>query len=191
MRSVGHIWRGLLALCAGLILLGGCTRGPDAEALRAEVQEKLSRQLESGLLEVTSLRRRGSSPLPAAEGGGKRRIVYFNATLRFAKDYEFADWEKLGPASLAHLLGSKEEGLLGTKAQQRAGDVVYVYGSSTYEMSGDGWKNIASVSAAITPAPDIDNPSPPARSKRLIDKLAAMVNLPPPGIGPQEEEVIA
>jgi TRAP transporter TAXI family solute receptor len=182
---------GLFSVCVALLLLGGCARGPDEQALRTEVQEKLARQLAPGLLEVSALQRMGSSPLPAAESGSERLIVYFNATLKFAKDYEFGNWEKLGPASLAYVLGAKQKGLLGIKAQQRAGDVVYAYGSVTYERSGDGWKSIAAVGEDVAPAPDPDNTAPPARSKRLIDKLAAMVDLPPPGVGPKEEEVIA
>jgi TRAP transporter TAXI family solute receptor len=178
-------------VCAALLLLGGCARGPDEQALRTEVQEKLARQLEPGLIEVSALQRMGSSPLPKAESGSERLIVYFNTTLKFAKDYEFGNWEKLGPASLAYVLGAKEKGLLGIKPQQRAGDLVHTYGSATYERSGDGWKSIAAVGDGVTPAPDPDNTAPPSRSKRLIDKLAAMVDLPPPGVGPQEEEVIA
>lgn len=191
MMRTGRFTSGLLGVCAALLLLSGCARGPDAQALRTEVQEKLARQFAPGLLEVSALQRQGSLPLPAAEGGGKRLIVYFNTTLKFAKDYEFGNWEKLGPASLAYVLGAKEKGLLGIKAQQRAGDVVYAYGSATYEWSSDGWKSIAAVGDGVTPAPDPDNTAPPARSKRLIDKLAAMIDLPPPGVGPQEEEVIA
>jgi TRAP transporter TAXI family solute receptor len=191
MMRTGRYAVGLLSVCAALLLLAGCARGPDEQALRTEVQEKLARQLEPGLLEVSALQRMGSSPLPKAESGSERLIVYFNATLKFAKDYEFGNWEKLGPASLAYVLGAKEKGLLGIKPQQRAGDLVHAYGSSTYEWSGDGWKSIAAVGDGVAPAPDPDNTAPPARSKRLIDKLAAMVDLPPPGVGPQEEEVIA
>jgi TRAP transporter TAXI family solute receptor len=191
MLRTGRCTSGLLGVCAALLLLGGCARGPDEQALRAEVQEKLARQLAPGLIEVSALQRMGSAPLPKAESGSERLIVYFNATLKFAKDYEFGNWEKLGPASLAYILGAKEKGLLGIKPQQRAGDLVHAYGSATYEWSGDGWKAIAAVGDGVTPAPDFDNTAPPSRSKRLIDKLAAMVDLPPPGVGPQEEEVIA
>jgi TRAP transporter TAXI family solute receptor len=182
----------VVGLCAALVLLAGCTRGPDEQALRTELQEKLARQLETGLLQISALQRQGSSPLPAAEGGGKRLIVYFNATLQFAKDYEFGNWEKLGPSSLAFILGAKEKGLIGIKAQQRAGDVVYAYGSATYEISGDGWKNVGGAGGEkVAATPEFGNTAPPARSKRLIEKLAAMVDLPPPGVGPQEEQVIA
>ena len=191
MMRTGRFASGLLGVCAALLLLSGCARGPDAQTLRTEVQEKLARQFAPGLLEVSSLQRQGSSPLPAAEGGGKRLIVYFNTTLKFAKDYEFSNWEKLGPANLAYVLGAKEKGLIGIKPQQHAGDLVHAYGSSTYEWSGDGWMSIAAVGDGVTPAPDFENTATPARSKRLIDKLAAMIDQPPPGVGPQEEEVIA
>lgn len=191
MRPVSHIALPLLGLGAVLLLLGGCARGPDEKALRQEVQEKLAHQVRSGLFDVASLKRRGSAPLPAADNGAKRLVVYFNATLRFAQDYDFGGWEKLSPASLAYVLGANEKGLLGLKPRVRAGELVYVYGSSTYEWSKDGWKNVASTPSAVAAVPAIGNTAPPSRSKALIDKLAAMVELPPPGIGPQEERVIA
>ena len=136
MMRTGRFAVGLLGVCAALVLLIGCARGPDQQALRSEVQEKLARQIAPGLLEVSALQRMGSSPLPKAESGSERLIVYFNATLKFAKDYEFGNWEKLGPANLAYVLGAKEKGLLGIKPQQRAGGAV---------LSGSG--------AGVTPSP--------------------------------------
>jgi TRAP transporter TAXI family solute receptor len=173
------------------MLLGGCARGPDEQAIRAEVQEKLAHQLKTGLFDLAALKRRGSSLLPAADNGAKRLIVYFNATLRFAQDYDFGGWEELSPASLAYVLGATEKGLVGLKPGNRIGDELYVYGSSTYEQSGDGWKGVVSAADGTTTPPDLGNTAPPLRSKQLIDKLAAMVNLPPPGVGPAEETVIS
>ncbi|RPH82075.1 MAG: TAXI family TRAP transporter solute-binding subunit, partial [Candidatus Rokuibacteriota bacterium] len=184
-----RVWAGLMVLAATALV--GCARGPDAAALRQEVQEKLTKQVKDGLLEVASLRRAGSAPLPAGEQGTKRLIVYYNATLRFRQDYEFGGWEKLSPASLSHALGATERGLFGAKPQNRAGDVVYVYGTSTYELSNGAWKNAAGPTGTVAAAPDSENTAPPSRSKQLIDKLAAMVNLPPPGPDPVQEAVIA
>lgn len=191
MRPIRKVALPLLGLGLALLLLGGCARGPDEAALRQEVQEKLARQIVPGLFEMAALQRRGSAPLPAADDGAKRLVVYFNATLQFAQDYDFGGWEKLSPASLAYVLGASEKGLLGLKPSNSAGDRVYVYGSSTYEWSDDGWTSVASTAGGVTPPPEIGNTAPPSRSKQLIDKLAAMVDLPPPGVGPREEAVIS
>ncbi|HSF05919.1 MAG TPA: TAXI family TRAP transporter solute-binding subunit [Methylomirabilota bacterium] len=174
-----------------LAALVGCARGPDEAALRQEVQDKLTKQVKDGLFELASLGRKGSAPLPSGEQGTKRLVVYYNATLRFRQDYDFGGWEKLSPASLGYALGATEKGLFGIKPQNRAGDVLYAYGTSTYEWSGDAWKSVAPAGGAVTAAPDAENTAPPSRSKQLIDKLAAMINLPPPGTDPGQEEVIA
>jgi TRAP transporter TAXI family solute receptor len=188
-RLRAGMWAGLTVLTATALV--GCVRGPDEAALRREIQEKLTKEIKDGLFDVASLGRKGSSPLPAGEQGTKRLIVYYNATLRFRQDYEFGGWEKLSPASLGYALGSGDKGLLGIKPQNRVGDVLYVYGTSTYEWSGGAWKSVAGAPGAVSTAPDRENTAPPSRSKQLIDKLAAMVNLPPPGIDSHQEEVIA
>lgn len=191
MKSMRHGALPLLGLGAALFLLGGCVRGPDEGALRQEVQEKLAHQVKAGLFDLAALERRGSAPLPATDAGTKRLVVYFNATLRFAQDYDFGSWEKLSPASLAYVLGATQKGLVGLKPRSRAGDLVYVYGSSAYEWSGDGWKNVAAVADGVAPAPEFENTAPPSRSKQLIDKLASLVELPPPGVGARDEQIIA
>jgi TRAP transporter TAXI family solute receptor len=188
-RTRATLWVGLAVLTATMV--GGCGRGPDEAALRREVQEKLTRQFKDGLFEVASLGRKGSAPLPAGEERTKRLIVYYNAVLRFQQDYDFGGWEKLSPASLGYALGATEKGLVGIKPQNRAGDVLYVYGTSTYAWLDGAWKSAATPQGAMATAPDRENTAPPSRSKQLIDKLAAMVDLPPPGIEPGRDEVIA
>ena len=176
---------------SGALALGGCVRGPGEPALRQDVQIKLDQQVKSGLFEIVSLRRMGSATLPSTESGAPRRIVYFNARLRFHEDYSFGGWEKLSPATLAYTLGAKEKGLLGIQNQNHAGDLLYVYGSNAYERSGSEWKQMDVVPMGATSVAVIGNTAPPTRSKQLIDKLAGMVNISPPGVSPQEDDIIA
>lgn len=172
-------------------LLAGCSRWPGEVALQKEVQEKLDQQVKPGLLEVVSLHRRGSSQLPASENGGERLVVYYNASLRFKEDYAFGSWERLNSSSLAYILGATVKGVLGIKAQNQSGDMLHVYGSSTYERSDGAWKSVASAPGAVPDPPAIGNTALPQRSKQLIDKLAMMVDLPPPGVDPTVDRIIS
>jgi TRAP transporter TAXI family solute receptor len=174
-----------------LALASGCARGPDEAALRAEIQEKLASQVKAGLVEVVSLDRKGSAPLGASEAGTRRLVVYYSATLRFREDYRFGGWENLGPASLGYVLGTTEKGLFGIKAQNRAGDLLFVHGTSTYEWSDGQWKGAAAAPGSVSAPADPGNAAPPTRSRQLIDRLAAMVDLPPPGPDPGQETVIS
>jgi hypothetical protein len=44
---------------------------------------------------------------------------------------------------------------------------------------------------AAAEVPDIEGSAPPSRSKQLINRLAALVELPPPGRPVQEDAIIA
>jgi len=182
------VW-GLLVLLA--LLVGGCSRGPDEKDLRTEVQEKLNQQFKPGLLEIVSLRRQGSAPLSAAESGANRLIVYFNATVKLLKAYDFSDWEGLSPASLANVLGATEKGLSGIKPQEsRQGDLIRVYGSSTYERSGDKWASVEIPTAGVKKTSAPGNAAPPSRTDQFLAKLTSLVDLPPPGLRPEDSRVI-
>lgn len=174
-------------------LVAGCSRGPDEAALRTQVQEEINKGFKPGLLELASLKRQGSGPLPAAESGAPRLIVYFNATLRLRESYDFNDWEGLSPASLAQLLGATERGVSGIKAgQNRPGDLLRVYGSATYERSGDAWRALAVARRDVSPTPaDPGNAAPTTEAKRFLDQLASIVDIPPPGVDPRDERIIS
>ena len=45
-----RVWAGLMVLAATALV--GCARGPDAAALRQEVQEKLTKQVKDGLVRL-------------------------------------------------------------------------------------------------------------------------------------------
>ena len=174
-----------------LVACVACTRGADEERLKSDLQARLDHDVKPGLFQVVGLRREGSGPLPAGESGTPRVVVYFNATLQLAQDYSFGGWDQLAPASVAYALGATEKGIVGLHADNRPGDRVQAYGSAIYEQTADGWTPTVAAPTTATAAPNIEGTAPPSRSKQLIDRLASLVNLPPPGVPPQQDEIIA
>jgi TRAP transporter TAXI family solute receptor len=185
-------WITLAAAIALSTTAIGCSRGPDASALRAEVQGKLDQRFKPGLFALAGLKRQGSAPLAGSEAGAQRLAVYFNATLKLNQGYDFGNWEGLSPATLAQVLGATEKGIFGVKAgESRPGEFIRVYGSSTYEWAGNRWQGVDVTTAGVARTPAPGDAAPPSRSKQLIDKLAALVDIPPPGVSPHDETMIS
>jgi TRAP transporter TAXI family solute receptor len=182
-------WLRIVVLAA--VAAAGCARGADQARLQSDLQQRLDRDVKPDLFEVVGVRREGSAPLPAGAGGADRVVVYYNATLRLKSNYQFGGWEQLGGASLAYALGATEKGVFGLTPDNKAGDVVRAYGSAIYERTADGWAVKPPEPTQASAAPNIEGTAPPSHSKQLIDKLAAMVDLPPPGVSPQHDEIIA
>lgn len=181
-----------LGLLAAVIVAGGCTRGADEVRLRSDLQERLNRDVKAGLFEVVAVRREGSAPLPSTTAGAPRVIVYFNATLRLAEDFAFGGWDQLSPSSVAFALGATEKGVFGLNGEKRLGDVVRAHGSAVYEENGAGWvPGTMDAAAPVKADAPPETSGPPSRSKQLIDKLASMVDLPPPGVPPTQDDIIA
>jgi TRAP transporter TAXI family solute receptor len=176
-----------------LALLGACSRGPDEAALKADVQSRIEKNFKPGLLELAALKRQGSSPQAAAESGAERVLVYYNATLRLKEGYDFKDWEGLSPATLAQVLGGREKGVFGVKAKEnQPGDLLRVYGTGTYERSGENWVAVAAATRDVSQAPaDPGNAAAAPSSKRYLDQLASQVDIGPPGIDPQADAIIS
>ncbi len=127
----------LLALLA--LPLAGCRPGPDAEALRREVQARLDAGFEPGLFEVVGLERDGSQPYRSDEGED-RLLVYFRARLRIARDLGLSSWDKRNAGSLAALLGAGPQGISGIRPDgNRAGEELKVFGTSAYRPEAGGW----------------------------------------------------
>ena len=170
----------------------GCSRGPDATALRSEVKGKLDQRFKPGLFELVGLRRQGSAPLPGSESGASRLAIYYNATLKLNQGYDFGDWEGLSPGTLAQVLGATEKGIYGVKAgETRPGDDIKVYGSSTYEWVNDRWQSVESAAAGVNRPSTPGNAAPSSKSKQLIDRLAALVDIPPPGVPSSDDQMIS
>lgn len=184
--------RARLAL-ALLALAAGCSRGPDEAALKSDVEQTVGRSFKPGVLELAGVKRQGSSPLPAGESGAPRVVVYFNATLRLREGYDFKDWEALSPATLANALGGREKGVIGVKAKEhQPGDLLRIYGSAIYEQGDAGWKAVAASRADTSPAPaEPGSAAPATESQRYLERLAAQVNLGPPGIDARTDKIIS
>jgi hypothetical protein len=174
-----------------VLAASACQRGVDETRVRADLQVKLDRDVKTKLFEVVALRREGSAPLAPAGTDAARVIVYFNTTLRLAQDYSFGSWEQLGPSSVAFALGATDNGVFGLQPQNRAGDLVRAYGSAIYERTADGWTPVTAEPSGTVASPNIEGTAPPSRSKEMIDKLAAMVELPPPGVPSADDVIIA
>jgi TRAP transporter TAXI family solute receptor len=176
-----------------LVLAAACSRGPDEAALKTQVQQQMEKSFKPGLLELAAIKRLGSSPLPAAESGAERVLVYYNATLRLREGYDFKDWEGLSPATLANVLGGKERGVFGVKAKEnQPGDLLRVYGTGTYERSGAGWTAVAAATRDVSPAPaEPGNAAASISSKRYLDRLASQVDIGPPGIDAESDKIIS
>jgi TRAP transporter TAXI family solute receptor len=179
-----------------VIALGAaaCSRGADETRLKDDLQSRLNREVKAGLFDVVSVRRQGSSPMPAEQGVASRVLVYFNATLTLKQDYTFGGWNQLSPSTVAFALGANEKGIFGLQAQNKSGDSIRAYATAVYENGPQGWAQVATVTQQqATAGPDTDSEGDiqPSRAKLLIDRLAAMVNLPPPGPKAPEDEIIA
>ncbi len=187
-----HLRLGVIVIAAA-IAATGCSRGADQQRLTTDLQTRLNRDVKADLFDVVSLRREGSSPMPAGDSGAARVLVYFNTTLKLKQDYSFGGWNQLSPSAVAFALGANEKGIFGLQAENKSGDEIRAYGTAVYEDGPQGWTPVEAVTqqAATANTTDAEGQGPPTRSKQLIDALAAMVNLPPPGPSPQQDAIIA
>ncbi|MBW2532754.1 MAG: TAXI family TRAP transporter solute-binding subunit [Deltaproteobacteria bacterium] len=132
----------LLALLAAL----GCQKGPGRDALHQEIQSKLDRHFGEGAFQIDELIRRGSQPYQEKGDERERLLIYFNAEIRFQKDYKLSNWDQLNVGSLVSVLGATPLGIDGVKPEgNRAGDVLSVHGTSAYAMGSGGWEPIVYV----------------------------------------------
>lgn len=171
-------FRSLVA--ALLLLVTACSDAPGESQVRQVVDARLETAFPDPLLEIVSLRRLGTTPLPADESGTSRTIVYYNARLEFLRDYAFGDWNALNPAALAQLLGAGDRGIMGIVPEGNdAGDELQVRGSVTFSAADGEWAPVEYVGPAPAVAPPPDNTAPPAIARRLVEQILALFDDPP------------
>lgn len=200
MSAVIRLARLLAALLAGVLLLA-CGRGPEPGLVREAMQEQLDAALGERVLEIRRFRPAGGAPLRDPEG----RLVYFNAQLELARDYDFTRWDAHSVATLAALLGAGPKGVIGLKAEgNAAGDAIGVYGSAAFARGGAGWRLLARSPDASSPEPSsgpaVDVAAVPPRAKEALPPapldlaLAELEGLrrerPSPPVGAAERDAI-
>jgi len=174
--AVPRIMQVLAAVMVALLLIG-CVEGPDQSAVTQVVQQRLTQALGADAVDITRLRRLGSGPLDASADGLKRRIVYYNAVLTFARDLDFSSWDTLNVAALTNLLGATKRGIDGIKQDgNRAGDKVYVRGSVSFEKGADGWTPVDVFHPEVGVA--TAGPAGAEESRRIIEEINALLSKP-------------
>ncbi len=189
----GNVRLVLLIVC---LLLAACTRGPGHDQIQRDLQARLDAQFGRQILNLSKLRRQGSAPLPAAGDGAERALVYFNAVLRFADNYDAADWTELSPAVVAQSLGATEEGVSGfRRGGNESGSELHAYGTVAYRKAGDGWDLDAAIPPQETKIREperlaaTEGSVPASRAAELVHKLADLVRTTP-GFPSVEKEII-
>ena len=140
----------IILACLFISFLTACGAGPDADTLRTGVSARLEQALPAGVVELTSLDRRGSQSDTKAPAGETRRIVYFDAEIKLIKDIDFGAWNAPGISGLISALGAGPKGIEGiTTGGNKAGDVIRAHGTARYRRDGQHW--VAVVPAGYQP----------------------------------------
>lgn len=150
MRAV----RIILGVVLSLLVLTGCSRGPDKAHLERDIQARLDETFGEGALTLGWLRRSGSAP-ETDMAGTTGALLYFDAEIKVRPDYELGSWEGPGVGALAYSLGATPEGIKAASAtgeEQKAR--LRVHGSLSYRMEVGQW---------VAQAPD--ETAPAARSR--------------------------
>jgi len=182
--------RRLLAL-ALLSLLAACSRGPQTQALQQDVATRLAAAMPADTLVLDALSRRGSQADSKAPGGEERRIVYFDADLKLAKDYDFGGWDSPGVAGVVSALGTGPKGLVGVVGGgNKAGDVIKAHGSATYKREGDSWLLVAPPGHRVVAAPDYASGAPRPAPEKMLEAMRNVIASAPPETSAATREVI-
>ena len=96
-----------------LLMVTACGGGPDGEALRKDVEERLAQALPAGTVALATFERRGSQSDTKAPSGETRRIIYFDAELKLERDFDFGAWDAPGVAGIISALGAGPKGVSG------------------------------------------------------------------------------
>ena len=180
----------LLATLVLAFAAAGCARGPDAEALKAGVAERLAQALPAGTVALAAFERRGSQADTKAPAGETRRILYFDADLKLERDFDFGAWDAPGVAGLVSALGAGPKGITGiTSGGNRAGDVVRAHGTALYRRDGDRWVPVVSGGYFPSTAPAYATNAPQGAAA-MLEAMRKVVESVPRDAAPAQREAI-
>jgi TRAP transporter TAXI family solute receptor len=179
----------LLALLA-LFALAACGGGPNAEALKKGVEARLAEALPPGTVTLADFARRGSQSDTKAPAGETRRIVYFDAELKLAKDFDFGSWDAPGVAGLVSALGAGPKGIAGiTSGGNKAGDVIRAHGTALYKRDGGNWEAVVTGGYRPTAAPSYATNAAQGPAA-ILEAMRKVVESLPRDASPAQRQVI-
>lgn len=173
------------------LLLAACSKGPDAQTVQNDLNQRLEQTLGADSISITQLRRQGSAPDGKAADGAERRVIYFDATLELNKDRDFSRWDVPGVASLVSLLGAGPRGLAGIESGgNKSGDLLNVHGSMIYQQTAEGWQlqTPLGFSEPVSEHPQEDEDT---RREQWINAISTALNLSPEGRSPEDRKIIS
>jgi TRAP transporter TAXI family solute receptor len=172
------------------LALAGCGRGPDADALRKDVADRLAQAMPDGTLELAGFARRGSQTDTKAPAGESRCIVYFDADLKLTREFQFGAWDGPGVAGLVSAMGAGPKGIVGiTSGGNRAGDVLKVHGTSVYKREEGRWGAVATGAYRPTEAPSYAT-NAPAGTAAILEAMRKVIEAIEQRASPAQREVI-
>lgn len=168
--------RRLLPLLLFLACLAGCSAGPDAEALRKDVSERVTQSLPPGAVTLVEFVRRGSqSDIKSREE--TRRVVYFDAVFKVERDLDFGAWDAPGVAGLVSALGAGPKGIVGIQAGgNKAGDLVRAHGTALYRRDGEAWVAVAPAGYKPSQAPAYATGAPARGPAAILDAMRKVLD---------------
>ena len=162
-----------------ILLLPGCSRGPDTDRLQRDLQLRLDQNFQADLFSVSDFRRTGSAPFRDLENDLSGVYAYYDAELELQEDYRLSEWLGLNLGTLAYAIGATESGVEGLRARGNVqGDVLKVHGRFAYTGDGQGgWKPLDEQSGTRpTPKPEPSGeshgPGPEAMLRETRNLLA-------------------
>lgn len=170
--------------------LMGCGGGPDADALKKDIDARLAQALPGGNVSLGSLERRGSQSDTKAPTGETRRIVYFDAQLKLERDFDFGAWDSPGVAGLVSALGAGPKGIAGiASGGNKAGDVIRAHGTALYKREGGKWEAIVSGGYRPSAAPAYATNAPQGAAA-ILDAMRKVIDSVSKEGGPAQRTVI-
>jgi len=179
-----------LVAALSFLALAGCGGGPDADALRKGVDERIAQALPGGTVSINALERRGSQADTKAPVGETRRIVYFDVELKLAKDFDFGAWDGPGVAGLVSALGAGPKGIAGiASGGNKAGDAIRAHGTALYKRDGDKWVAVVTGGYRPTVAPSYATNSPQGAAA-ILEAMRKVIDSLPRDASPLQRAVI-